>query len=183
MKTRSSKRIRCAIYTRVSTDQGLEQDFNSLDAQYDASEAYIRSQAHGRARPRQGCDRRTPSTWHGSCPPRRPACRMVPPAPDAWASRQIAAHSNRVSADCGLRCRETGSPGQRKMRQYVTRTTDQRSQRPSGRIRSPPIRGLSQPLQEISATAGWKDSNLQPDRYEGIWQHTRAPQHRRSAWR
>ena len=46
MKTGSSKRIRCAIYTRVSTDQGLEQDFNSLDAQYDASQAYIRSQAH-----------------------------------------------------------------------------------------------------------------------------------------
>jgi DNA invertase Pin-like site-specific DNA recombinase len=40
------KKIRCAIYTRVSTDQGLEQDFNSLDAQYDASQAYIRSQAH-----------------------------------------------------------------------------------------------------------------------------------------
>ena len=42
----SSRRVRCAIYTRVSTDQGLEQDFNSLDAQYDASQAYIRSQAH-----------------------------------------------------------------------------------------------------------------------------------------
>ena len=37
---------RCAIYARVSTDQGLEQDFNSLDAQYDASRAFIRSQAH-----------------------------------------------------------------------------------------------------------------------------------------
>ena len=46
MKTRSSKPVRCAIYTRVSTDQGLEQDFNSLDAQYDASQAYIRSQSH-----------------------------------------------------------------------------------------------------------------------------------------
>ena len=46
MKTGSSKRVRCAIYTRVSTDQGLGQDFNSLDAQYDASQAYIRSQAH-----------------------------------------------------------------------------------------------------------------------------------------
>src|SRR6202008_4515815 len=34
MKTRSTKVVRCAIYTRVSTDQGLEQDFNSLDAQY-----------------------------------------------------------------------------------------------------------------------------------------------------
>ena len=38
--------VRCAIYTRVSTDQGLDQDFNSLDAQYEASKAYIRSQAH-----------------------------------------------------------------------------------------------------------------------------------------
>jgi site-specific DNA recombinase len=41
-----TKPVRCAIYTRVSTDQGLEQDFNSLDAQYDAAQAYIRSQAH-----------------------------------------------------------------------------------------------------------------------------------------
>ena len=46
MKAGGSKQVRCAIYTRVSTDQGLEQDFNSLDAQYDASQAYIRSQAH-----------------------------------------------------------------------------------------------------------------------------------------
>ena len=37
---------RCAVYTRVSTENGLEQEFNSLDAQYDASQAYIRSQAH-----------------------------------------------------------------------------------------------------------------------------------------
>src|SRR5665213_3278930 len=46
MKTGPTKTVRCAIYTRVSTDQGLDQDFNSLDAQYEASEAYIRSQAH-----------------------------------------------------------------------------------------------------------------------------------------
>jgi site-specific DNA recombinase len=46
MKTGESKKVRCAIYTRVSTDQGLEQEFNSLDAQYDASQAYIRSQQH-----------------------------------------------------------------------------------------------------------------------------------------
>src|SRR5260370_31823393 len=46
MKAGSTKSVRCAVYTRVSTDQGLEQDFNSLDAQYDASQAYIRSQAH-----------------------------------------------------------------------------------------------------------------------------------------
>jgi site-specific DNA recombinase len=47
MKDQMAKRsLRCAIYTRVSTDQGLEQDFNSLDAQREASEAYIKSQAH-----------------------------------------------------------------------------------------------------------------------------------------
>ena len=46
MKTGSTKVVRCAIYTRVSTDQDFEQDFNSLDAQYEASQAYIRSQAH-----------------------------------------------------------------------------------------------------------------------------------------
>src|SRR5690242_5241784 len=46
MKAAPARAARCAIYTRVSTDQGLEQDFNSLDAQYDASQAYIRSQAH-----------------------------------------------------------------------------------------------------------------------------------------
>ncbi|MFM2094087.1 MAG: DNA-invertase hin [Planctomycetota bacterium] len=38
--------IRCAIYTRKSTEEGLEQEFNSLDAQRDAGEAYIRSQQH-----------------------------------------------------------------------------------------------------------------------------------------
>ena len=42
----TNRTLRCAIYTRVSTDQGLEQDFNSLDAQCDASQAYIRSQSH-----------------------------------------------------------------------------------------------------------------------------------------
>ena len=38
--------LRCAIYTRVSSDAGLEQDFNSLDAQRESAEAYIKSQAH-----------------------------------------------------------------------------------------------------------------------------------------
>jgi DNA invertase Pin-like site-specific DNA recombinase len=41
-----SGRIRCAIYTRKSSEEGLEQEFNSLDAQRDACQAYIRSQKH-----------------------------------------------------------------------------------------------------------------------------------------
>ncbi len=39
-------RIRCAIYTRKSTEEGLEQEFNSLDAQREAAESYIASQRH-----------------------------------------------------------------------------------------------------------------------------------------
>src|SRR5437868_11931480 len=46
MKPSSIKPVRCAIYTRVSTEHGLDQEFNSLDAQYDAACAYIKSQAH-----------------------------------------------------------------------------------------------------------------------------------------
>ena len=38
--------MRCAIYTRKSTEEGLEQEFNSLDAQREAAEAYIKSQRH-----------------------------------------------------------------------------------------------------------------------------------------
>ena len=44
MAASESRRRRCAIYTRKSSEEGLEQDFNSLDAQREACEAYIRSQ-------------------------------------------------------------------------------------------------------------------------------------------
>ena len=39
-------RIACAIYTRKSSDEGLDKEFNSLDAQREASEAFILSQKH-----------------------------------------------------------------------------------------------------------------------------------------
>ena len=38
--------IKCAVYTRKSSENGLEQEFNSLDAQRESSEAYIKSQQH-----------------------------------------------------------------------------------------------------------------------------------------
>ena len=41
-----SGRVRCAIYTRKSSEEGLEQEFNSLDAQREACESYARSQKH-----------------------------------------------------------------------------------------------------------------------------------------
>ena len=40
------KTLRCATYTRVSTEHGLEQEFNSLDNQREAAEAYVKSQSH-----------------------------------------------------------------------------------------------------------------------------------------
>src|SRR6266403_3062017 len=42
----SSKLSRCAVYTRKSTEHNLDLEFNSLDAQREACEAYIKSQAH-----------------------------------------------------------------------------------------------------------------------------------------
>ena len=38
--------VRAAVYTRKSSDEGLDQEFNSLDAQYEACSAYIASQRH-----------------------------------------------------------------------------------------------------------------------------------------
>jgi len=38
--------FRCAIYTRKSTEEGLQQEFNTLEAQREAAEAYVRSQLH-----------------------------------------------------------------------------------------------------------------------------------------
>jgi site-specific DNA recombinase len=44
--TRSGHALRCAVYTRKSSEEGLEQEFNSLHAQREACEAFIRSQRH-----------------------------------------------------------------------------------------------------------------------------------------
>lgn len=41
-----SKQSRCAVYTRKSTEHNLDLEFNSLDAQREACEAYIKSQMH-----------------------------------------------------------------------------------------------------------------------------------------
>jgi site-specific DNA recombinase len=42
----TTHQVRCAVYTRKSTDEGLDQDFNTLDAQRESGEAFIQSQAH-----------------------------------------------------------------------------------------------------------------------------------------
>ena len=46
--TRRNGTVRCAIYTRKSSEEGLEQEFNSLQAQREACEAFIESQPAGR---------------------------------------------------------------------------------------------------------------------------------------
>ena len=46
MKPPERRVFRCAIYTRKSTEHNLDLEFNSLDAQREACEAYIKSQAH-----------------------------------------------------------------------------------------------------------------------------------------
>src|SRR5215475_12469813 len=46
MSNQDRRQVRCAIYTRKSTEEGLEQAFNSLDAQREAAEAYNISQQH-----------------------------------------------------------------------------------------------------------------------------------------
>ena len=43
---KAAMQLRCAVYTRKSTEEGLEQAFNSLDAQREACVAYITSQRH-----------------------------------------------------------------------------------------------------------------------------------------
>ena len=45
-RTEEKRTVRCAVYTRKSTEEGLDQEYNTLDAQRDAGEAYIRSQQH-----------------------------------------------------------------------------------------------------------------------------------------
>jgi site-specific DNA recombinase len=46
ISTEATKSVRCAIYTRKSTEEGLDQEFNSLDAQRESAEAFIVSQRH-----------------------------------------------------------------------------------------------------------------------------------------
>jgi DNA invertase Pin-like site-specific DNA recombinase len=43
-KDREIRKLNCAIYTRKSTEEGLDQDFNTLDAQRESAESYIKSQ-------------------------------------------------------------------------------------------------------------------------------------------
>jgi hypothetical protein len=64
MKPHPAQGVRCAIYTRKSSEEGLEQDFNSLDAQREACSAYMRPQNRKDAIDKAGELNRTPSESH-----------------------------------------------------------------------------------------------------------------------
>ena len=66
--TDRTHQMRCAIYTRKSTEEGLDQEFNSLDAQRESGEAYIRvsSTKAGSASPTATTTAASPAaTWTG----------------------------------------------------------------------------------------------------------------------
>jgi hypothetical protein len=72
MTGKPTKRVRCAVYTRVSTEYGLDQEFNSLDAQHEASEAI------SAARPMTAGPWSAPATTTAAIPvarPSAPRCR------------------------------------------------------------------------------------------------------------
>ena len=77
--------IRCAIYTRKSTEHGLELEFNSLDAQREACEAYIKSQAHEgwNALPRVMTTRPIPAAISTALPCKN-CSRISMPAQSKW---------------------------------------------------------------------------------------------------
>jgi hypothetical protein len=81
------KLVRCAIYTRKSTEHNLDLAFTSLDAQREACEAYIRSQAG------------VPCWGTGSRPGRKPfACRCLTNRSRAWRSSLAMPSSTRSTA-------------------------------------------------------------------------------------
>ncbi len=84
--------VRCAIYTRNSTEEGLEQAFNSLDAQREASEAYIASQKSEGwvCRTATTTSASPAATWNGppcnACWPTSGPARSTPLSSTSWSA-------------------------------------------------------------------------------------------------
>jgi DNA invertase Pin-like site-specific DNA recombinase len=103
--------VRCAIYTRTSTEKGLSQDFNSLDAQREACAAYILSQKHA------GWTALSGRYDHGGCsggsigrPATRPAAHRCRGRPDRCGLRPMLDGGGLA---LGLRDRPRRLPGTR----------------------------------------------------------------------
>jgi hypothetical protein len=100
--TTARRGMRCAIYTRKSTEEGLEQEFNTLDAQRDSAEAYIRSQREDGwvALP----DRYDDGGYTGANMG-RPALKKLLPGCPRWLGRPAPPATRKLSTSalCGLR--------------------------------------------------------------------------------
>ena len=99
------RRLRCAVYTRKSTDEGMDQEYNSIDAQRDAGHAYIASQrAEGWVAVSDDYDDPAYSGGHME----RPASKRLLAAIDAeWrrtadALAQITGHKQRLANNAAL---------------------------------------------------------------------------------
>ena len=72
MKKPVVRKLRCAVYTRKSTEEGLDMEFNSLDAQREACEAYVASQKQDRRSSMRSPTRSAPTI--SACRRRRRRC-------------------------------------------------------------------------------------------------------------
>jgi len=105
------KALRCAIYTRKSTEHGLEQEFNSLDNQREAAEAYVKSQAHEGWR---GLRERYDDGGFSGGSMERPALQRLRPRRHRQPAlgavrRRVGAHRDRAAP-----CARRGTPGRRR---------------------------------------------------------------------
>ncbi len=92
----SVKKLRCAVYTRKSTEEGLDKEFNTLDAQRDACEAYVASQrAEGwiLVRDRYGDGASRAAAWSG---PRSGGC--WPTSSGGWSTSSWSTRSTASAA-------------------------------------------------------------------------------------
>ena len=145
--TRRNARVRCAIYTRKSSEEGLEQEFNSLQAQREACEAFINSQRHEGwvCRP-AACDDGGffGGQWIGRL------CNGCSPISPRVGARSSSARSLRIS-DLAPTSRKPSSDG----RQPPDLTADkllEHSRLPLAWLISGPCSALLEPIQTQSST-------------------------------
>jgi hypothetical protein len=111
MNTKPTKRIRCAVYSRVSTDYGLDQEFNSLDAEHEAAEAYVRSAGAGRETVSSGVPGPKRTAGFGAANLWKTA--LLRAASSLFVSGRWVAHSKQKCDRHGsrIRCRWRARPG------------------------------------------------------------------------
>ncbi|WP_348640578.1 recombinase family protein [Chelativorans sp. Marseille-P2723] len=106
-KTAVVRKLRCAIYTRKSSEQGLDQEFNSLDAQREACESYIasqRSEGWVLVRDRYDDGGLSGARWSAlPCSGSSPTSRMVL-SMWSWSTRSTASAAHSLTSPSWPRC-------------------------------------------------------------------------------